>query len=171
MRRPMWRAAAWAPVVTLFLIALWWARPTGVPLPATVASQSTKISHQVATIAALETRIAATSPASPAASPSVIFPSRAPVAEYRVRGSGKGATASVRIEAGIVVTEIAYHGDGTLIVWLESDTGERRQVVDEIGPWDGTVEIEVDAPGTYRFAVEADGGPWTIRIKQLGNGS
>ncbi len=40
-----------------------------------------------------------------------------------------------------------------------------RSLVDEIGPWDRAVGIAIDDPGDYRFAVEADGGPWPIAIE------
>ncbi|MDP9354238.1 MAG: hypothetical protein M3R02_02975 [Chloroflexota bacterium] len=165
MRRPMGRRLALVPVLSLFALALWWARPAGLPVPATIAMQATVISDPLATIAALQTRVAATPGATPAASPTPA-PSPAAVPEgIPFRGSGSGVTAPVRMERGPVVVVVAYHGDGNLIVWLEHPAGERRPLVDEIGPWDGAVGVAIDDPGDYRFAVEADGGPWTIALE------
>ncbi len=71
----------------------------------------------------------------------------------------------MRMATGLTVVVVAYHGDGRLSVWLEPPVGEHRPLVDEIGPWDGEVEVAIDAPGDYRFAVAASGGPWTITIE------
>lgn len=165
MRRPMWRGVGVVPVLALFGLALWWSRPAQRPAPATITRQTTVISGQAATIAALPTQVAATPQATPAASPSLTPAPTAPPEDITFRGSGAGVTAPVRMATGLTVVVVAYHGDGRLSVWLEPPVGEHRPLVDEIGPWDGEVEVAIDAPGDYRFAVAASGGPWTITIE------
>ncbi len=171
MRRPMWHGVGLIPVLALFALALWWARPAQPPVPATMARQATVIRGQAATIVALQTQVATTPPATPAPSPTLALPPSAPPEDITFRGSGDGVTAPVRLERGPVVVIVAYHGDGRLIVWLEPPAGERQALVDEIGPWDGEVRIAIDDPADYRFAVEADGGPWTIAIEGSIEGS
>ncbi len=166
MRRPMWRGVGLVPILALFALALWWARPAQLPVPATIARQTTVISGQAATIAALQTQVAATPQATPVASPTLTPAPAALPDDITFRGSGDGVTAPARMERGSVVVVVAYHGDGRLIVWLKPPVGEHRPLVEEIGPWDGEVEIAIDAPGDYRFAVDASGGPWTITIER-----
>ncbi len=170
MRRPMWLRAGLLPALALLAIVLWSGRPAVIPAPPTIAMQPTPIGAPPATVA-LQNRVDATPQATPAASPAPVSSPSALPEDITFRGSGDGVTDRLRMDRGPVGVVVAYHGDGSLIVWLEHPAGERRPLIDEIGPWDGEVGIAIDDPGDYRFAVEADGGPWTIAIERSREGS
>ncbi len=158
MRRPMWRRAGLLPPLALLALVLWAGRPAGIPVPATIAMRPTRIDELPATVVS-QHRVDATPQATPGASPAPVSSPSAPPEDITFRGSGDGVTDRLRIDRGPVGVLVAYHGDGSLVVWLESAGWERRQLVDEIGPWDGKVELAIDEPAPTGLSWKPMGAP------------
>jgi hypothetical protein len=86
-------------------------------------------------------------------------------------GSGKQTTPRFELAPGLVVLKVTHDGGSTFVVALID--GEGNQVVDssggaplinELGPFDGSVAVSIQRRGEYLLDVTADGN-WSVSIE------
>jgi hypothetical protein len=99
--------------------------------------------------------------------------SRQPSAEpLFYTGSGKQTSPIFMLDPGLVVLKVTHDGSSTFVVALIDSQG--NQVVDssggaplinELGPFDGSVAVRIERRGEYLLDVTADGN-WSVSIER-----
>jgi hypothetical protein len=82
-------------------------------------------------------------------------------------GTGSQDTKPFKLSAGLARVEMAHQGESNFIVTLLDDKGDSvgPSLVNVIGPFYGSQEVQIREDGTYRLEVFAEPrGTWTIRV-------
>jgi hypothetical protein len=90
-----------------------------------------------------------------------------PVMPIITSGFGDTLTTSVPLTSGLAVFTLSHDGSSNFAIWFhEESTGERLDLlVNEIGPFNGRIAIEIPVDSTYLYDVTANGN-WAIEVIQ-----
>ncbi len=79
-------------------------------------------------------------------------------------GVGSGGVESLTLDADPYDLHVTYDGDGPLRIEARATAdGQRWILVEQTGPWQGTIAFEPPVGGEYDVLVEASGA-WSIEI-------
>jgi hypothetical protein len=85
---------------------------------------------------------------------------------YNFSGRGDTATSFFTLEKGISKFTMTHSGSSNFIIWLYNQNGERVELlVNEIGSFNGSHALGIEATTNYMLNITAD-GPWTVTIEQ-----
>ena len=85
---------------------------------------------------------------------------------FDFQGTGTKATAKFNLKESLAVINADHNGDSNFIVYLlNTSTGTKIYLINEIGLFDGKAATSIPTDGEYLLNVDAD-GTWNINIEQ-----
>ena len=83
-----------------------------------------------------------------------------------VSGRGQEVSRFLTFEEGLVRFEVTHDGTSNIIIWLLRDDGSKLDLlVNEVGPFDGSMAVRIPVSGRYLLDVDADGN-WKVTARQ-----
>jgi hypothetical protein len=103
----------------------------------------------------------------PTAGPEPAQPAPEP-AEQQLSGVGPQVTQPFTLSASMAVFTMTHRGDRNFVVQLlDGESKTVAYLANELGSFNGTTSVRVEAAGQYVLKIEAD-GPWTVAYAQPG---
>lgn len=113
-----------------------------------------------------------TSPASEVSAPQVLETPQVAAKPLFFNGSGKQTSPKFVLYPGVAIVRVTHDGGSSFIVALMDSNGNQMAdssggapIINEIGPYNGSIAVPIQVAGEYLLDVIADGN-WTVSIEQ-----
>jgi hypothetical protein len=82
-------------------------------------------------------------------------------------GAGDQVTPLFLLTPGLAVVRMTHSGSSNFIVWLKDEAATPIELLaNEIGPYDGSTSVGIEAASWYLLDIDAD-GDWAVVVEQL----
>ncbi len=85
---------------------------------------------------------------------------------FTLAGRGQQASALFNLTSGLTMFRMEHDGQSNFAIWLMDSRGNSVDLlVNEIGPFDGSIAVGIRQPGAFLLDISAD-GEWSVVVEQ-----